>query len=130
MRGRGDHREQRPRLTRCPRGRCSCRVLLSKRSTCTRVDTRSPACQPPGERDPPGMEAQEVRRRRQFSHRRDVYMMRRRRRRGRRRLKEWGFSPCGRSGCSKLQDMQLHVQAGGQKVPRDGWICHERGLVR
>ena len=34
--GRGDQREQRPRLTRCPRGRCSCRVLLSKRSTCTR----------------------------------------------------------------------------------------------
>ena len=34
--GRGDQREQRPRLTRCPRGRCSCRVLLSKRSTCAR----------------------------------------------------------------------------------------------
>lgn len=39
-----------------------------------RTDTRSPACQPHGERDTPGMKAQEVQRWRQVAHRRDVCM--------------------------------------------------------
>ena len=108
-----------------------------------RVDTRSPACQPPGERDPPGMEAQEAQRRRQFSHRRDVYMTRRRRRRGRRSpLKEWGFSQQRDERlCRKLQDMHARGACASVKsvwVVRKSsppqkhlqrWMCHEWRLA-
>ena len=93
-----------------------------------RVDTRSPACQPPGERDPPGMEAQEVRRQRQ------LHDARRRRRRAGAADEEDDASLEGLLCesedrlCRKLQDMQargLHVQAVVRKsdLPR----CHENG---
>ena len=91
-----------------------------------RVDTRFPACQPPGERDPPGMEGQEVRRQRQLHDAR-----RRRRRAGAADEEddaalEGKLARCGRSGF-----------AGRHRIARDGscmckrWsespICHENG---
>ena len=94
-----------------------------------RVDTRSPACQPPGERDPPGMEAQEVRRRRQFSHRRDVYMMRRKMQRKTRKttLHLKAFCARARTGfagsCRICKREGAACASGGQKVR----ICHENG---
>ena len=84
-----------------------------------RVDTRSPACQPPGERDPPGMEAQEVRRQRQ------LHDARRRRRRAGAADEEDDASLEGLLCesedrlCRKLQDMQ--ARAACASVKACGW---------
>ena len=73
-----------------------------------RVDTRFPACQPPGERDPPGMEAQEVRRQRQ------LHDARRRRRRAGATDEEDDASLEGKLalGASRLRVERLQEAAG------------------